>query len=124
MTKYLSDVHGLEVEFEKDRLLFFLNINSCEPCVNDNLEMLSDLVVKNLIVILIGENDELLNQVKFTESITVLNDTDSQIMKYRTGMGKPMLLQVKDGRYAFYHSYNSTESALTKTDMLERAKTQ
>lgn len=124
MTKYLLDVHDMEVKFEGDRLLFFLNINSCEPCVNDNLRMLSDLKTKNLTVVLIGINGELLNQYKLSKSLTVLNDPDSQIMKYRTGMGKPMLLHVKNGEYVFFSSYNATQPALTKTHLLERAITQ
>ena len=113
MKRYLTEVHQVHLDVLEDQTLFFLDINSCEPCVQENLQMLGEIEVTTLTVVLLGSDPQTETAYPLNKSLRVLRDETKAISRYRTGVGKPTVLRIKEGQLSYYRQYNSTESAHT-----------
>jgi hypothetical protein len=79
---------------------YFIPIESCEVCINRNLQFLSQLKSKRLIVIFVGKNPneswkEMIAQIR--KNLNTLNDPDKKVYRYETGLSKPLLVSTEGG---------------------------
>ncbi len=108
--KYLKKEFNIELSNEKNRVFYFLPVNECVSCNGTNLElkMLQSLnPKKNILLIIVGmsHNSRFKNQID-NLNIPKIYDLNSTIYKYKSGVSKPLLLHIKNGKVNFYLKVN------------------
>ncbi len=99
----------MEVVFPQQKLeggtvYYITPLNSCEPCVKMNLEMLTSISPSNKIkIVFVGEAQEqeisdLAQQVKMLHADHYLADKQEKIHSYPTGFGKPILIHLSSAK--------------------------
>jgi len=110
--RYLEEVH--RIEYEENTLFYLLDLQSCDPCIDANLKMLSELDrISNLTIILLAKPrfDKWDNELKkLFERQNILEDANSEAYLFELGLGKPMILySVKKGEVFNYVSVSDFE---------------
>lgn len=100
---YMQRIHNINIkDVEGDKIFYFLSLRGCEPCIDKNLNMLSGITKnKNLIICLIGklelmQYEQTLNLVTITH--TPILDLNGGVFSYETGLSKPLLMHIRDGK--------------------------
>lgn len=115
LKEYMHTVHKTKIDTIKNRVLYFLPVSECISCQSTelNLTMLSESRIKNMSLILIGQE----SNSRFTNLINNLGgikfiDKESRINYYETGILKPLLLHIKNGKV--YYFLNVTDYQIEK----------
>lgn len=102
--RYLLEVPG--VVPKNDHLYYLLDLESCDPCVDLNLKLLSELRANSrLVLILIGDEryskDKAITSV-LHEKYEVYRDVDSEAYQFELGLYKPTAYYYDNGSVQDY----------------------
>ncbi len=122
---YLNEVHG--IKYEENSLYYLLDLQSCDPCIDTNLKMLSELDrISNLNIILLAKprfakwDNEL---KKIFETQNILEDVNGEAYLFELGLGKPLILySIKEGEVFNYLSVSDFEIEKAKHFISNYAK--
>lgn len=99
---YMKSVFNVNIyNPETDIMFYAILVNGCEPCVFENTKMLNSIVSNNLVLILVGDLKESSGYesfVKYSNKFTTFNDKNYEIFSYETGISKPLLIHMKNGK--------------------------
>ncbi|MFT7055208.1 MAG: hypothetical protein ACJAXB_000482 [Candidatus Endobugula sp.] len=118
LSSYMQRVHDFSIEKSKNQILYFLKLNSCEPCVASHLEILKSVKDKKFNLVLIGTTDQNLSEIMANQNITIFTDLNSEITKYRTGMGKPMIVHIKNGKIIYQKSFYDSDIEMARSYLI------
>lgn len=114
---YLHDTFGHKII--ENRIYYLLPLNSCEPCVDQNLQMLAnESKNEKIIPILIGVTTnkvwlDLINKMNSNFSL-ILEDKNGESKHYVLGIGKPILIH--------YYDYTRCNFMLVSENKIDLAK--
>jgi hypothetical protein len=120
---YMKQVHQITIT-EGEQLYYVMPIDSCEPCVVQNLEMLQKLSpIAKLRPIWVGKSGD----KGISEKVSILQkqyplsliDAQNSVFQYETGLGKPVLLHLKNGN-SIYYLYVTNDIIEKASDYLKR----
>lgn len=101
---YLQKVTDVKITAHEEIVYYLLPLNSCDPCMDLNLNMLSSLPKNHakFKVIFIGasNNDQwepLITKIK--ENQYVVTDPNGTAYDYETGLSKAMLIHISSGKF-------------------------
>lgn len=98
-------VFQIDINKVQDRVYYILPVNSCEQCVLMSLEMLNNIEKISTVTIVFvssAKNKRHRDIMKQLEGkFEVLLDMTSKIYDYETGIGKPLLIHIKNGKPLF-----------------------
>lgn len=98
LRNYLRE--SLSIEFKNDTFYYLLDLQSCDPCIDANLELLMSIPKKNnLQIIFIGEPRFQVwnNQIDLLKKrYTILEDKNSEAHLYELGMFKPLIFLIEE----------------------------
>ena len=123
MSAYLKQEQKIDIKKMTNKLLYFLPISNCTSCKESalNLKMINSLdKIDNLIIFIIGMSDNSIykNKVKQIKN-KCLFDAESIIDKYQTGVNKPLLLKVINGKIVDYKIINDMDVMKAKKYILK-----
>ncbi len=101
MNLYFANTFNVDLaKFDKTKALYFIPLESCENCIYSNLLMLQSVQTNNLIIVFVGNNyhqewDILIEELR--GKYNCFDDYNKEIYKYESGLGKPLLLKIKNG---------------------------
>jgi len=104
---YMKEVHGINIStLDGDNIFYFIALRSCDNCVEINLNMLLSLEEsKEITIFFLGQTDS----ETWNNSISMLTkkfnckfDPKSKMLRYETGMGKPLLMHFKSSDYKYH----------------------
>lgn len=103
---YLKNEQKIDITRVNETIFYILPLKSCTPCVYQNVAMLENVGrCKLLQIITVGaaEDSEIALRVsKLCATNTCLQDPSQTIFSYETGLGKPLLIHMKQGEVVRY----------------------
>ena len=108
-SNYMYEEHKVNISNSRDIIYYILPLSDCNSCQGTllNLEYLSSIKesLGNTILVLVGQtkNSRYKDFIdNLSASTKVLLDADNSIFDYQTGLGKPMLVHIKNGKVEHY----------------------
>jgi len=105
----MANKHDINILNQQDKIFYILPLSDCTSCQGTslNLELLNSFENSNdkLTILKVGQtnNPSYLDIIKkLTLKFDIINDMDNTIFNYQTGLGKPMLLHIKNGRVQYH----------------------
>ncbi|MCD8412371.1 hypothetical protein [Tenacibaculum finnmarkense] len=112
-TRYLTDIRNIKTTDLKNNMFYVLPINECSTCPSTklNLNILAKTKPTNLIVILIGLEEE---EAVFKHKIKNLKhkklfDNESSIYDYQTSVSKPLLIHFVNSEVINFFNISDTK---------------
>lgn len=103
---YLRNEQKIDITSVNETIFYILPLHSCAPCAYRNVTMLENLGnCKLLKIITVGaaeDNEMALRVSKLCANNTCLQDSSQTIFSYETGLGKPLLIHIKQGEVVHY----------------------
>jgi len=108
-SQYMMEEHKVELSKIDDSIFYILPLSDCSTCQSTllNLELLNSINTEkdNIALVLVGTTNISTYQnliKKITSTYMVYKDPESSIFSYPTGLAKPMILHIKNGK-VIYH---------------------
>jgi hypothetical protein len=100
---YMKSVHNIDILTSNKEIIYYVMlVEGCEPCIAGNSAMLQKIKKNNnLCLILVGnieESSDSATFLKLNNKMQVLKDPNYEIFSYETGISKPLLIHIKNGR--------------------------
>ena len=105
LSLYLETHQAISVDQVKNTVFYILPLNSCMPCTESNINMLSFIPFKKEIKFLfVGTLDQINPSIikNICSTNRCIFDNGKIISHYETGLGKPLLIHIKNGRVYKY----------------------
>lgn len=105
-SSYLQNEQKIDITRADETIFYVLPLNSCAPCVSQNVAMLEKVGHCSLLkIIAVGtaEDGEIASRVSnLCANNVCLQDPSQTIFSYETGLGKPLLIHMKEGEIVRY----------------------
>ena len=112
ISEYMYAIHKIQIDTITNKVLYFLPISECVSCSSTelNLKMLTELKTENLTPILIGvKTNSRFNTLSSSLKNISLLDKESKIYMYETGVLKPLLLHIKNGKVIHFFNVDDNK---------------
>ncbi|PIY07692.1 MAG: hypothetical protein COZ18_16150 [Flexibacter sp. CG_4_10_14_3_um_filter_32_15] len=107
----MKEIHHLKESDFEETIFYVLDVESCS-CSELNFKSLSMLLTsKNVVLVIIGTSKIWEHYKPKLNYFTILEDVKSEIRRYETGLGKPLLLHYKNQEIIYYQNVTDQEIA-------------